>query len=70
LRRINGSKRDEITDVWRKLHNEKLHNFYFRPNIIRIIKSMRRWTGNVARMRRGTHIGFWWGSQKEGDHYE
>jgi hypothetical protein len=26
LRRIFGSKRDEITGEWRKLHNEELHN--------------------------------------------
>jgi hypothetical protein len=39
LRRIFGPKRDEVTGEWRKLHNEKLHNFYFSPNIIRQIKS-------------------------------
>jgi hypothetical protein len=27
LRRIFGPKRDEVTGGWRKLHNEKLHNF-------------------------------------------
>jgi hypothetical protein len=26
LRRIFGSKRDEVTGGWRKLHNEELHN--------------------------------------------
>jgi hypothetical protein len=25
LRRIFGSKRDEVTGEWRKLHNEELH---------------------------------------------
>jgi hypothetical protein len=25
LRRIFGQKRDEVTGVWRKLHNEELH---------------------------------------------
>jgi hypothetical protein len=38
LRRIFGPKRDEVTGEWRKLHNEKLHNFYSSPNIIRTIK--------------------------------
>jgi hypothetical protein len=41
LRRILGPKRGEVTGDWRKLHNEELHNFYFLPNISRIIKSRR-----------------------------
>jgi hypothetical protein len=72
LRRIFGPKRDEEIGDLRKLHNEELHNLYSSPSIIRIIKSRRmRWTGHVARMgRRGMHIGYWWASQKERDHYE
>jgi hypothetical protein len=35
LRRIFGPKRDEVTRGWRKLHNEKLHNLYSSPSIIR-----------------------------------
>ena len=51
LRRKFGSKRDEVTWEWRKLHNEKLHDLYSSSNIIRVIKSRRmRWAGNVARM--------------------
>jgi hypothetical protein len=51
LRRIFGPKRDEMTEEWRKLHNEELRDLYSSPSIIRIIKSMRmRWAGNVARM--------------------
>jgi hypothetical protein len=41
LKRIFGQNRDEVTKVWRKLHNEELHNLYFSPSIIRIIKSRR-----------------------------
>jgi hypothetical protein len=69
LRRIFGRKRDEVTGGWRKLHNEELHNFYYTPSIIRMIKTRRmRWAWHVARMRRrGMRIGYWWESQKERD---
>jgi hypothetical protein len=51
LRRLFGTKRDEVTGEWRKLHNEELHDLYSSPSIIRIIKSRKmRWTGHVARM--------------------
>jgi hypothetical protein len=51
LRRIFGPKRDEVTEEWRKLDNEELHDLYSLPSIIRIMKSRRmRWAGNVARM--------------------
>jgi hypothetical protein len=39
LRRIFGPKRDEMTREWRKLHNKELHDLYYSPSIIRIIKS-------------------------------
>jgi hypothetical protein len=39
LRRIFGSKRDEVTGGWRKLHNQELLNLYSSPSIIIIIKS-------------------------------
>jgi hypothetical protein len=48
---IFGPKKDEVTGVWRKVHNEELHNLYSSPSIVRIIKSRRmRWAGHVARM--------------------
>jgi hypothetical protein len=70
LRRIFGPKRDEVTGECRKLHNKELRDLYCSPSIIRIIKSRRiRWARYVARMwRRGTHIGYWWESQRERDH--
>jgi hypothetical protein len=40
LRRIFGSKRNEVIGGWTKLHNE-LHNLYSPPSKIRIIKSRR-----------------------------
>jgi hypothetical protein len=39
LRRIFGPKRDEVTEEWRKLHNEELHNLYSSPDIIWQVKS-------------------------------
>jgi hypothetical protein len=51
LRRISGSKRDEVAGGWRKLHNEELHNLYSSPNINRITMLRRMgWAGNVAGM--------------------
>jgi hypothetical protein len=61
LRNMFGSRRNEVTDEWRKLHNEELINLYSSPNIVRVIKSIRmRWAGHVARMGRGGECtGFW-----------
>jgi hypothetical protein len=39
LRGIFGAKRDEVTEDWRKLHNEELNDLYCSPNIVRVIKS-------------------------------
>jgi len=51
LRSIFGSKRDELTGEWRKLHNKELNDLYCSPNIVRVIKSrIKRWAGHVAHM--------------------
>jgi hypothetical protein len=48
--RIFGPKR-EVDGLWRKLHDDELHNQYSSPNIVRVIKSRRlRWEGHVTRM--------------------
>jgi hypothetical protein len=38
LRIIFEPKRDEVTEEWRKLHNEELHNLYSSPDIIRQVE--------------------------------
>ena len=51
LRRIFGSRRDEVKGEWRRLHNEELNDLYSPHNIVRVIKSRRmRRAGHVARM--------------------
>jgi hypothetical protein len=53
LRRIFGPKRNKVAGGWRKLRNEDLHNLYFLPTVIRIMKSRRmRWWVRVARMQK------------------
>jgi hypothetical protein len=37
LRRILRARRDEVAGGWYGLHNEKLHNLYSLPGIIRMI---------------------------------
>jgi len=58
LRRVFGSKRDEVAGEWRKLHTEELRDLYSLPNFVRVVKSRRmRWAGHVARIGdgRGVH---------------
>jgi hypothetical protein len=56
LRRIFGQKRNEVTEGWKKLYNEELHNLYSSSDIIRMIKLRRfRWEGHVARMGEKRH---------------
>jgi hypothetical protein len=64
LRRIFWPKRDDVTEEWRKLCNEELHDLYSSPSIIRLIKlRTMRWAENVARMeKRGKRIDSWWES--------
>jgi hypothetical protein len=72
LKRIFGSKRDEVKGEWRRLPNEELYDLYCSSNFIRAIKLRRiSWAGHVARMGRGeVHTGFWWGNLRERDHLE
>ena len=46
LRKIIGTKRDEVTGDWKRLHNEDLHDWYS-LDTVRMIKSRRmRWKGH------------------------
>ena len=38
LKKLFGPKREEITEEWRRLHNEELHDLYCSLNHIRVIK--------------------------------
>ena len=54
LRRIFGPKRDDGTGEWRRIRKKELYALYSSTNTIWVIKSRRlRWSGHVARMRRG-----------------
>jgi hypothetical protein len=68
LRRIFGSKRNEIIRDLRKLHNEKLHKFIIRT-IIRE-NEMGRECSTHRKEDECIVLGFWWKSQKERDHAE
>jgi hypothetical protein len=69
-RKTFGPKRHEVTGECRKLHNEELHDLYYSPSIIGIIKSRRmRWAGHVARMGEKRNVyRLLWESQRERDH--
>jgi hypothetical protein len=45
--RIFGPKRDEVTGVWSKFHNEELHDLYSSPTIVGVIKKRRMSWGSV-----------------------
>jgi hypothetical protein len=58
LRRVFGSRRDDVSGERKKLNNVELSDWYSLPNILRVVKSRRmRWAGHVARMgeERGVH---------------
>jgi hypothetical protein len=49
LGKIFAATRDEVTGDWRRLHNEKILDFYSSPNIFRGIKPKEiRWAGHIA----------------------
>jgi hypothetical protein len=61
-----------VSEGWRKLHHEELHDSYSSLNIIRMIKPRRvRWVVHVARMglTRNAHR-VWYKPRKKVDHLE
>jgi hypothetical protein len=51
LRKVCGSKRDEVTGDWRKLHNDDLFDMYSSPDIISVLKWRRMgWVGHMVQM--------------------
>ena len=59
LRRIFGSRRDEVTGEWRKLRIEELNYLYTSPNVVQVTKSRRmRCAGQVVRMEERRIQGF------------
>ena len=58
LKRIFGTKGDDITQELRRVHQE-FKNLYSSPNIIQVIKSRTmRWVGHVACMGERGKQGF------------
>lgn len=49
-RSICGTKRDEVTEKWQKLHKDYLNNLYSSPTVIGAIKSAMRRVGSSERM--------------------
>jgi hypothetical protein len=54
------------------MHNEVLRNLFSSANMIRMMKSRGlRWAGHAARIGgRQMHVGYWWESQNEREHYQ
>jgi hypothetical protein len=58
LRKIFGPRRDQVTGVWKKLHNKELHHLNTSSSIIRNGKWMRMWwAGYVAVMKKRNSFG-------------
>jgi hypothetical protein len=60
LRRIFWLKRDDVTEEWRKPHNEEVYDLYSSPTIVWVIKS-RNEMGGVCNSdgEEGACVGFW-----------
>jgi hypothetical protein len=62
LRNIFGSRRDDVSGDWRRLHTEEINDLYCLTNVIQVIISRRtKCVGIWRRWGRGIY-GFWWGN--------
>jgi hypothetical protein len=66
LRRIFGPKKDEVTEEWKKLNIEELHDIYSSPTIVRVIKIENK-MGEACSSDGWGEVctGFWWGNLRE-----
>ena len=48
LRKIFGSKMDEVTGEWGRLHKEKLNDLYSSPNVLGVIKKSEKYEMGAA----------------------
>jgi hypothetical protein len=52
VRRISGSKREKMTEGWRKLYKEELHILYPSPNVIKVLISKQDVVGGTCSTHR------------------
>jgi hypothetical protein len=72
LKRIFGSKWEQVAAGWRKLHNDEHHNLYTSLKIVMVIKSRKmKWARHVAYIREARIAqNFWLKNLKGGNHLE
>jgi len=69
MKKIFGSKKDEIKGTREDCINEELYDLYSSPNINRVITSkIIRWAWHVARIGGEVHTGFWSAGLRERQH--
>jgi hypothetical protein len=56
LRRIFRTEKNEVTEGWRKMHNEDFHNVYSSSSIIEMKSRRMRWAGAMHGILRRMHI--------------
>jgi hypothetical protein len=67
LKRIFGLKKDKMTTVQNKLHNEVLNDLHSSPTTIWVIK-MRKMGGACSMYEGEVHTGCWWGNRRGREH--